>query len=233
MNMMAALADNSDRIDDDGDVDCEDVELVLRDLLPPLPVVVVDQSPPNKVPVVLDVLDKLFKLSRLNCEEDDKSRREKEGRVNSPLNQNQCCLRRYELWCNAMGEQVGEAEGEPQRGDAGDHQVRHHSTQVQVPDPILVKLLNGFFEPPVRPHEGQCYRDLGVHRPQCPVLPQEVDRALVKGDSNRGEDDKLEEEAKEEGNEAHQQGHRDHGLAGQLCPLSKSVSKSRPTLPDP
>ena len=90
MNMMAALADNSDRIDDDGDVDCEDVELVLRDLLPPLPVVVVDQSPPNKVPyqcsinifskkcqleviiltcimlpVVLDVLDKLFKLSRL------------------------------------------------------------------------------------------------------------------------------------------------------------------------
>ena len=32
-----------------------------------------------------------------------------------------------------MGEQVGEAEGEAQRGDAGDHQVRHYSTQVQVP----------------------------------------------------------------------------------------------------
>jgi len=57
MNMIAALVDNSDRIDDDGDVDCEDVELVLRDLLPPLPVVVVDQSPPNKVPVILNVLD--------------------------------------------------------------------------------------------------------------------------------------------------------------------------------
>ena len=52
----------------------------------------------------------------------------------------------------------------------------------------------------------------------------------MKGDSNRGEDDKLEEEAKEEGNEAHQQGHCDHGLASQLRPLSKSVSKSRPAL---
>ena len=38
------------------------------------------------------------------------------------------------------------------------------------PDTILVKLFNGFFEPPVRSHEGQCHRDLGVHCPQCPVL---------------------------------------------------------------
>jgi len=57
MNMVAEKVDNSDRIDNDGDADCEDVELVLRDLLPPLPVVVVDQPPPNKVPVILDVLD--------------------------------------------------------------------------------------------------------------------------------------------------------------------------------
>ena len=50
MNMVAEKVDNSDRIDDDGDADCEDVELVLRDLLPPLPVVVVHQTSPNKIP---------------------------------------------------------------------------------------------------------------------------------------------------------------------------------------
>ena len=49
MNMIAVMVDNSDRTDG-GDVGCEDVELVLRDLLPPLAVVVVDQPPPNKVP---------------------------------------------------------------------------------------------------------------------------------------------------------------------------------------
>jgi len=56
MNMIAVMVDNSDRTDG-GDVGCEDVELVLRDLLPPLAVVVVDQPPPNKVPVILDVFD--------------------------------------------------------------------------------------------------------------------------------------------------------------------------------
>ena len=47
--MIAAMVDNSDWTDD-GDVGCKDVELFLRDLLPPLPVVVVYQPPPNKVP---------------------------------------------------------------------------------------------------------------------------------------------------------------------------------------
>ena len=47
--MIATMVDNSDWTDD-GDVGCKDVELFLRDLLPPLPVVVVDQPPPNKVP---------------------------------------------------------------------------------------------------------------------------------------------------------------------------------------
>ena len=61
-------------------------------------------------------------------------------------------------------------------------------------------------------------------------LPEEVDWTLVKGHSDGGEDDKLEEEAKEEGDEAHQQGHRDHSLASKLCPLSKSVSQGCPTL---
>ena len=32
-----------------------------------------------------------------------------------------------------MGEQVGKAERKAQGGDAGDHQVCHHPTQVQVP----------------------------------------------------------------------------------------------------
>ena len=32
-----------------------------------------------------------------------------------------------------MGKQVGQGEGEAQSGHAGDHQVRHYSTQVQVP----------------------------------------------------------------------------------------------------
>jgi len=56
MNMMVAMVDNSDSVDD-GDVNCEDVELVLRDLLPPLPVVIVHQTSPNKIPIILDVLD--------------------------------------------------------------------------------------------------------------------------------------------------------------------------------
>jgi len=132
-----------------------------------------------------------------------------------------------------MGEQVGKAERKAQGGDAGDHQVCHHPTQVQVPDSILVKLLNGFFEPPVRPHEGQSHCDLGVHRTQCPVLPKEVDRALVEWHSDRGEDDQLKQEAKEQGDEAHQQGHGDHSLPCQLCPLSKSVAEGCPTLANP
>ena len=52
----------------------------------------------------------------------------------------------------------------------------------------------------------------------------------MKGYSNGGEDDKLEEEAKEEGDEAHQQGHCDHSLPSKLCPFSKSVSQGCPTL---
>ena len=51
--MIAALVDDSDGTDDDdgGDVGSEDVdELLLRDFFPPLPVVVVHQPPPNKVP---------------------------------------------------------------------------------------------------------------------------------------------------------------------------------------
>ena len=61
-------------------------------------------------------------------------------------------------------------------------------------------------------------------------LPKEVDRALVEWHSDRGEDDQLKQEAKEQGNEAHQQGHRNHSLASKFCPLSKSVSQGCPTL---
>ena len=98
-----------------------------------------------------------------------------------------------------MGEQVRKAERKAQGGDAGDHQVCHHPTQVQVPvmkdnisvlgksilpDSILVKLLNGFFEPPVRPHEGQSHCDLGVHRTQCPVLRGNIcGQVLSKGNA--------------------------------------------------
>jgi len=59
MNMIAAMVDNSLMVHIyDGDVDCVDVELdLLRDLLPPLPVVVVHQTSPNKIPIILDVLD--------------------------------------------------------------------------------------------------------------------------------------------------------------------------------
>ena len=59
MNMIAVMVDNSDRTDG-GDVGCEDVELVLRDLLPPLAVVVVDQPPPNKVPSHISFFSTLF-----------------------------------------------------------------------------------------------------------------------------------------------------------------------------
>ena len=38
------------------------------------------------------------------------------------------------------------------------------------PDAILVELLNGFLQPPVRSHESQGHCDLGVHCPQGPVL---------------------------------------------------------------
>jgi len=58
--MIAAPVDDSDDDgddDDDGDVGCKDVELLLRHFLPPLPMVVVHQPPPNKVPVILDVFD--------------------------------------------------------------------------------------------------------------------------------------------------------------------------------
>ena len=61
-------------------------------------------------------------------------------------------------------------------------------------------------------------------------LPKEVDRALVEWHSDRGEDDQLKQEAKEQGDEAHQQGHGDHSLPCQLCPLSKSVAEGCPTL---
>jgi len=61
---------------DDGDVGSEDVEQLLRDLLPPLAMVVVNQPSANKIPVILYVLNELLELACLNCEEDCKSRRE-------------------------------------------------------------------------------------------------------------------------------------------------------------
>jgi hypothetical protein len=42
--------------------------------------------------------------------------------------------------------------------------------EIDVPEPVLVELLNGELEPPVRAHEGERYRDLGVHGTQRPVL---------------------------------------------------------------
>ena len=79
----AMIVDISDGIDD-GDVDCVVFEpVLLSDLLPPLPMVVVHQTSPNKIPshysinsdltkekrnllpIILDVLDQLFELARL------------------------------------------------------------------------------------------------------------------------------------------------------------------------
>ena len=168
----------------------KDVELVLRDFLPPLAVVVVDQAPAHQVPVVLDVLHQLLELARLHGEEDDQGRGEEEGGVDPPLDQDQGRLGGDERGCEPMGEKVGKAEGEAEGGDAGDYQVGYHSAQVKVPgtdiresrkqkkmprvpfppDAILVELLNGFLQPPVRSHESQGHSDLGVHCPQGPVL---------------------------------------------------------------
>ena len=159
---------------ENGDVEVgKDVELVLRDFLPPLPVVVVDQAPAHQVPVVLDVLHQLLELARLHGEEDDQGRGEEEGGVDPPLDQDQGRLGGDERGCEPMGEKVGKAEGEAEGGDAGDYQVGYHSAQVKVPgteiresrkkknakssfppDAILVELLNGFLQPPVRSHEG-------------------------------------------------------------------------------
>ena len=53
------------------------------------------------------------------------------------------------------------------------------------PDAILVELLNGFLQPPIRSHEGQGHRDLGVHCPQGPVL----DKVHVTGTFNDKKED--------------------------------------------
>ena len=111
----------------------KDVELVLRDFLPPLPVVVVDQAPAHQVPVVLDVLHQLLELARLHGEEDDQGRGEEEGGVDPPLDQDQGRLGGDERGCEPVGEKVGKAEGEAEGGDAGDYQVGYHSAQVEVP----------------------------------------------------------------------------------------------------
>ena len=111
----------------------KDVELVLRDFLPPLAVVVVDQAPAHQVPVVLDVLHQLLELARLHGEEDDQGRGEEEGGVDPPLDQDQGGLGGDERRCEPMGEKVGKAEGEAEGGDAGDYQVGYHSAQVKVP----------------------------------------------------------------------------------------------------
>ena len=47
MNMIMTMIENEI---DDGDVGSEDVEQLLRDLLPPLTMVVVNQPPANKIP---------------------------------------------------------------------------------------------------------------------------------------------------------------------------------------
>ena len=85
----------------------KDVELVLRDFLPPLPVVVVDQAPAHQVPVVLDVLHQLLELARLHGEEDDQGRGEEEGGVDPPLDQDQGRLGGDERRCEPVGEKVG------------------------------------------------------------------------------------------------------------------------------
>ena len=198
----------------------KDVELVLRDFLSPLPVVVVDQAPAHQVPVVLDVLHQLLELARLHGEEDDQGRGEEEGGVDPPLDQDQGCLGGDERGCEPMGEKVGKAEGEAEGGDAGDYQVGYHSAQVKVPgteiresrkqkkmprvpfppDAILVELLNGFLQPPVRSHESQGHCDLGVHCPQGPVLnkvhvtgafydKKEVVRCFLPARGNRSDSD--------------------------------------------
>ena len=42
--------------------------------------------------------------------------------------------------------------------------------EVHVPETVLVELLYGGLQPPVRTHESDGDRDLGVHRPKGPVL---------------------------------------------------------------
>ena len=76
-------------------------------------------------------------------------------------------------------------------------------------------MLDGSFEPPVRPHEGEGDRDLGVHGPEGPVLPEEEDRRLSERDSNWHEDDDFKKDPEEERNHADQ---KDDGDAG-FCSL--------------
>ena len=41
---------------------------------------------------------------------------------------------------------------------------------------------------------------------------------------DRGEHHQLKEDAKEKRNKTHQQGDRDHGFTGKLCPFAESVT---------
>ena len=87
----------------------KDVELVLRDFLPPLAVVVVDQAPAHQVPVVLDVLHQLLELARLHGEEDDQGRGEEEGGVVALLQEEEKVV--VHLAEQTKGEAEDEEEG--------------------------------------------------------------------------------------------------------------------------
>ena len=109
----------------------------------------------------------------------------------------------------------------------------YNSGKIQISDSILVKLLDGRFEPPVRPHEGEGNGDLGVHSAQGPVLPEEVDWRLVERHPHGGQHHQLQQQPEHERDEAHQQGHRHHRLARHHGPLPQPRPQRSPALAHP
>lgn len=62
----------------------------------------------------------------------------------------------------------------------------------------LIQLFNGSLQPPVRSHERQGDCDLGVHRAEGPVLPEEEDWGLRQRHPNRHEYNDFKEDSEEE-----------------------------------
>ena len=109
----------------------------------------------------------------------------------------------------------------------------YNSGKIQISDSILVKLLDGRFEPPVRPHEGEGNGDLGVHSAQGPVLPEEVDWRLVERHPHGGQHHQLQQQPEHEGDEAHQEGDSHHSLGGDPGPLLEPGPERSPSLAHP
>lgn len=161
---------------------------------------IVYQPLSNQVFVVFDVFIKPFELPNLKGQYGQQYDHHEQEWIDSPLHQ---CLHLWlhsQQWCEAFRDGVGNTQRQQQETNDRSSQPPHDEVKVDVSDAVGVHLLNDCFEPPLGAHQRYGSNDFRMEDTQGPILPRVEERRLVQRDSERSNDDQVEQQTQEQRN---------------------------------